>query len=179
MRRALLYSIQRAPHSCSGRRHLAFTSDGARLSLPTSAMFMPSASARRVLPNGIMFDARKRLHAHSFSTLPVFDHGSSSDETLHTKSRTRRRPARPDPLIVTPTAAARIQELVSRHNETSAIESGNRAVGIRLGTKKRGCNGLSYTLNYAYEDHAEVSFPHIYTGSRIDPRRIHATCERK
>ena len=158
---------------------MAFTSDGARLSLPTSAMFMPSASARRVLPNGIMFDARKRLHAHSFSTLPVFDHGSSSDETLHTKSRTRRRPARPDPLIVTPTAAARIQELVSRHNETSAIESGNRAVGIRLGTKKRGCNGLSYTLNYAYEDHAEVSFPHIYTGSRIDPRRIHATRERK
>ncbi|EJK59434.1 hypothetical protein THAOC_20345 [Thalassiosira oceanica] len=149
MRRAVCYSIQRA--SCSGRRHFApTTADGARMSLPTSATPMPSASSRRVLPNG----SRSCL-GHSFSTAPTYDHGPSSDETLHTKPRTRRRPARPDPLIVTPTAAARIQELISRHNETSGMESGNRAVGIRLGTKKRGCNGLSYTLNYAYENHAE------------------------
>ena len=148
MRRAARYSIQRA---LSGRRY-APSAGGAR---PASTTPMPSASARRVLPNGGLLKTGTRLHAHSLSTAPAFD---SSDETPHTKPRTRRRPARPDPLIVTPTAAARIQQLISRHNETAAIESGKRAVGIRLGTKKRGCNGLSYTLNYAYENHVEVSF---------------------
>eukprot|EP00580_Thalassiosira_gravida_P007073 CAMPEP_0201636882 /NCGR_PEP_ID=MMETSP0493-20130528/10264_1 /ASSEMBLY_ACC=CAM_ASM_000838 /TAXON_ID=420259 /ORGANISM="Thalassiosira gravida, Strain GMp14c1" /LENGTH=261 /DNA_ID=CAMNT_0048109173 /DNA_START=19 /DNA_END=804 /DNA_ORIENTATION=+ len=56
-----------------------------------------------------------------------------------------------NPLIITPTAAARIQFLISAHNRNST----NPAMGIRLGTKKRGCNGLSYTLNYAYADHME------------------------
>eukprot|EP00540_Astrosyne_radiata_P002357 CAMPEP_0116839098 /NCGR_PEP_ID=MMETSP0418-20121206/9577_1 /TAXON_ID=1158023 /ORGANISM="Astrosyne radiata, Strain 13vi08-1A" /LENGTH=114 /DNA_ID=CAMNT_0004469169 /DNA_START=304 /DNA_END=648 /DNA_ORIENTATION=- len=44
----------------------------------------------------------------------------------------------------TESAAERIKELL-------AGENGKDAVGIRLGTKRRGCNGLSYTLNYAYE----------------------------
>ena len=66
-------------------------------------------------------------------------------------TRTKRKPMRKrNPLIVTPTAAARIQFLISQHNET-----GNHGVGIRLGTKKRGCNGLSYTLNYAFENHLD------------------------
>mmetsp|Transcript_28126 Transcript_28126/g.57341 ORF Transcript_28126/g.57341 Transcript_28126/m.57341 type:complete len:191 (-) Transcript_28126:61-633(-) len=60
-----------------------------------------------------------------------------------------------DPLIVTPAAAARIQLLISRHNDSGGSVEEGKAIGIRLGTKKRGCNGLSYTLNYAYEDHLQ------------------------
>jgi len=48
-----------------------------------------------------------------------------------------------DPIIVTERAAKRIQELLDNNKEG--------AVGIRLGVKRRGCNGLSYTLNYATE----------------------------
>jgi len=49
-----------------------------------------------------------------------------------------------DPIIVTERAAERIQELLQGENAKGAI-------GIRLGVKRRGCNGLSYTLNYAFE----------------------------
>eukprot|EP00567_Pseudictyota_dubia_P011240 CAMPEP_0197438182 /NCGR_PEP_ID=MMETSP1175-20131217/5251_1 /TAXON_ID=1003142 /ORGANISM="Triceratium dubium, Strain CCMP147" /LENGTH=158 /DNA_ID=CAMNT_0042967861 /DNA_START=232 /DNA_END=708 /DNA_ORIENTATION=- len=50
-----------------------------------------------------------------------------------------------DPIIVTENAAARIKELLSG-------ESAKGAKGIRLGVRRRGCNGLSYTLNYAFEE---------------------------
>jgi iron-sulfur cluster assembly accessory protein len=52
-------------------------------------------------------------------------------------SRVRRRL---DPITVTDSAAERLQEILDTNSEG--------AVGIRLGTKRRGCNGLSYTLNY-------------------------------
>ncbi len=62
---------------------------------------------------------------------------------------TRRKPSSPrkDPITITPSAAERISYLLS----TSPSGSSQNAIGIRLGTKKRGCNGLSYTLNYAYD----------------------------
>jgi iron-sulfur cluster assembly protein len=41
---------------------------------------------------------------------------------------------------VTDAAAARLRELVSSHPG---------ALGVRLGVKTRGCNGVSYTMNYA------------------------------
>ncbi|GAX10477.1 iron-sulfur cluster assembly protein [Fistulifera solaris] len=50
-----------------------------------------------------------------------------------------------DPIILTNSAANRIRELLNGDNAKGAI-------GIRLGVKRRGCNGLSYTLNYAFEE---------------------------
>lgn len=78
----------------------------------------------------------------SAAALPV------SDELPKTKKTNRSR----DPITVTPAAAGRIYNLISHHNHT---RNQDKAIGIRLGTKKRGCNGLSYTLDYAYENHSQ------------------------
>lgn len=67
-------------------------------------------------------------------------------ESSRTKAKGKPKKSRPklNPIIVTERAAERIQELLSGPNAEGAI-------GIRLGVKRRGCNGLSYTLNYAFE----------------------------
>ena len=62
--------------------------------------------------------------------------------TTTTANRVRTRRSL-DPIVVTESAARRLKELLD-HNAEGAI-------GIRLGTRKRGCNGLSYTLNYVTE----------------------------
>ncbi|EGB06521.1 hypothetical protein AURANDRAFT_16973, partial [Aureococcus anophagefferens] len=50
--------------------------------------------------------------------------------------------ALPAALTVTPNAAARINGMLSGKDD---------AIGVLLGVKRRGCNGMSYTLNYATE----------------------------
>jgi iron-sulfur cluster assembly accessory protein len=46
-------------------------------------------------------------------------------------------------LSLTPTACERIHELMK--------EQDTETIGIKLGIKRRGCNGLSYTMNYTKE----------------------------
>lgn len=45
-------------------------------------------------------------------------------------------------ITLTPTALARVKELMSKNSDMA---------GLRVGVKTRGCNGLSYTLEYAKE----------------------------
>jgi len=44
---------------------------------------------------------------------------------------------------VTDAAAVRLKELIK--------EKGENDIGIKIGVKKRGCNGLSYTMDYIKE----------------------------
>lgn len=73
------------------------------------------------------------LHSHFFSSAAV---------QTAPKSKKRRIIDSKDPIIVTDRAAERIHELLQQKLPSPH--------GIRLGVRRRGCNGLSYTLNYAY-----------------------------
>ena len=50
---------------------------------------------------------------------------------------------RPAALILTPTAEARIADLMAKAPEG--------AVGVKLSTPKRGCSGLAYSVDYVTE----------------------------
>jgi iron-sulfur cluster assembly accessory protein len=97
------------------------------LSLTRRRLLLPSSSV-----TGMM--ARR---FQPFSAEPI------AATTMDSKTPSVRRRRTIDPIVVTDSAAQRLKELLDRNAEG--------AVGIRLGTKKRGCNGLSYTLNYVKE----------------------------
>ncbi|KFM57083.1 Iron-sulfur cluster assembly 1-like protein, mitochondrial, partial [Stegodyphus mimosarum] len=61
--------------------------------------------------------------------------------TVRLVEKTRRLPARAA-LVLTPAAVSRIKTL---------LEKEPNAIGLKIGVAQRGCNGLSYTLNYAKE----------------------------
>ncbi|VXC68100.1 HesB/IscA family protein [Sphingomonas sp. 8AM] len=51
--------------------------------------------------------------------------------------------ARPAPLLLTPTAEARIADLMAK------APAG--AIGVKLSTPRRGCSGLAYSVDYVTE----------------------------
>ena len=61
-----------------------------------------------------------------------------------TKPKRKSRLSQKAVLEMTETAAMRVSELLQRRQE-----NGDPAVAVRIGVKTRGCNGLSYTMNYA------------------------------
>jgi iron-sulfur cluster assembly accessory protein len=77
------------------------------------------------------------------TTTNVFSFSSAASATSAAPSKRRRIVDDKDPIVVTPRAEDRIQQLLQNQPD---------AVGIRLGVRRRGCNGLSYTLNYANQD---------------------------
>jgi len=67
---------------------------------------------------------------------------------------------------LTPTAVYRIKTLLVSAPDNQAQE---KALGIRIGVKKRGCSGYSYTVNYEYpgtqkptDVHVEQSDVYVY-----------------
>ena len=59
-----------------------------------------------------------------------------------TKVATKSRSRLTAPIKLTERAAERIRELLSLKNN---------AIGVRIGVKRRGCNGYSYTMNYVFD----------------------------
>jgi len=103
-------------------------------------------------PLDLLRNANKHTSRNSFHLLKnvgirLFSAVAEEDLSI-ANSPSHRKPSRRrkiDPLIVTENAATRIKDLL-------ASENGLGALGVRLGVKRRGCNGLSYTLNYTFEE---------------------------
>ena len=66
----------------------------------------------------------------------VADRGAKRASRLPTKAA----------VAMTESAAERIRELLE-----SRRQNGEETIAVRIGVKTRGCNGLSYTMNYASE----------------------------
>jgi len=96
------------------------------------------ASAVSLILNRTKLDVLVR---RPFSSLPAAGRvrTTTNDGTAITTSRLARRAA----LTVTPEAAKRLLELQLGRSEP--------VWGIRVGVKTRGCNGVSYTMNWANE----------------------------
>lgn len=75
------------------------------------------------------------------AVLARFNQTAAAPQVKTTSARTRR--PKIDPITVTDAAVERIKVLLSRKPE---------ATGVRLGVRTRGCNGLSYTLDYLVGD---------------------------
>ncbi|CAM9556808.1 unnamed protein product, partial [Heterosigma akashiwo] len=74
-----------------------------------------------------------------------------NEDVLTSERKSGRRRERPPPITLTDGAVLRIKELLKHQDDK---------IGIKLGVRRRGCNGLSYTMNYASEkpkNHEEVS----------------------
>ena len=66
----------------------------------------------------------------------------SAEPAPAAKKKPKRRSLLPTkaPIIVTEGASTRIEEILKGR--------GDEVLGLRLGVKRRGCNGLSFTMNY-------------------------------
>jgi len=131
--------------TCIEARSVSNSTQGAstRLDCSSSAhLFLSSSSPAgqqhsRSKSNGNSETHPMHLHV-SFST------AAALEEPATVESKSERSRNKKDPITITPRAVERVFELLSSPNADGAL-------GIRLGVKRRGCNGLSYTLNYAFE----------------------------
>lgn len=63
------------------------------------------------------------------------------------------------PIDITEGAAQRIKDLLSTQKD---------AVAVKIGVKKRGCNGYSYTMNYGTAEEKDSNKYEVATGFGVD-----------
>ena len=129
-------------------RCLSWIGNGNNFRILLRHSFLPVLRRSRsshVRPPAVAFNfpSGSQLHS-SFSTFQQTleintNIQASSSNIIKAAGRTKR-----DAITITPRAAQRILTLLAQPSAADAI-------GIRLGVRRRGCNGLSYTLNYAME----------------------------
>mmetsp|Transcript_3999 Transcript_3999/g.7275 ORF Transcript_3999/g.7275 Transcript_3999/m.7275 type:complete len:152 (-) Transcript_3999:210-665(-) len=80
--------------------------------------------------------------ARPLSTSTLRACAASFSTAAKPKRRTLDSRERPAPITVTENAATRIKEMLAAKEN---------AIGVKVGVKRRGCNGYSYTMDYALQ----------------------------
>mmetsp|Transcript_13141 Transcript_13141/g.17113 ORF Transcript_13141/g.17113 Transcript_13141/m.17113 type:complete len:188 (-) Transcript_13141:2480-3043(-) len=89
---------------------------------------------------------------------------NATEMSIQKNSKGKRLRKLKDPMVITESAASRIRTLLSKRPD---------ALGVRLGVRTRGCNGLSYTLNYAEEQKKfETRIDHDDISVLIEPKAL-------
>ena len=116
-----------------------------------------------------MFRSLLWKHASS-SSQPLLTHvkvPSYCTQYVQIASLSTRLRERPPPIQLTENAARRIKELMSTKED---------AVGVKISVRRRGCNGYSYTMNYATEDEAKSTKDEVVNSHGVkvlvDPKAI-------
>jgi len=84
-----------------------------------------------------------RMLASQLKNAPSLARGMAAGRVIVGKERSR--PTSKAVMQLTESAAKRISELLAKRREHEPVTA------VRVGIKSRGCNGLSYTMNYATE----------------------------
>eukprot|EP01062_Namystynia_karyoxenos_P084166 TRINITY_DN9848_c0_g1_i1.p1 TRINITY_DN9848_c0_g1~~TRINITY_DN9848_c0_g1_i1.p1 ORF type:complete len:244 (+),score=59.28 TRINITY_DN9848_c0_g1_i1:71-802(+) len=75
----------------------------------------------------------------------------AADRPLSALERRRRKGSAKEVVTITERAAQRVKELLAHRNDNPT--------GVSIGVKRRGCNGLSYTMDYYYPDREKGGKP--------------------
>lgn len=113
-----------------------------------------------LLSRNIAFHSKKILSRSRYLLLDLSSSTSPFSSLATEEARPQRRRRSLDPIVVTQSAADRLKELLEN-------AEGN-PIGIRLGTKRRGCNGLSYTMNYVKEGERNINDEHMMAPNDIE-----------
>ncbi|APR98515.1 HesB/IscA family protein [Wolbachia endosymbiont of Folsomia candida] len=73
-----------------------------------------------------------------------------------------------DPITITDRALDRVRCLLDQKKHTNPVES-EEAIGIRVLIKQRGCSGLKYDIEYAYDIRP---FESVIEGSCSDGQKV-------
>lgn len=112
---------------------------------PSSAS---SSSSRRVFKSGIaavpsISRASLSTSLHNHRDIPGFNHDRIVCHDVFSRSFAAGAPKRKAIMTVTPTAAARLEEIGKLDPD---------CIGIKVGLRKRGCNGMSYVMDFQKKD---------------------------